>query len=156
MTAVGDQVLAAGGEAGVEIEAAGAAAGAHAGFGAEFVERDQDRGAMVVFGESAGDDADDAGVPAAAGQHEGWRGQRVADFLGQFVGGFVDAALERLPLFVEAVNELGQLRARSGDSVVSSSRASGAWPSRPAALRRGADREADVFAVELRVSYRVR
>ena len=149
VAAVGDEVLAAGGEAGVEIEAAGAAAGAHAGLGAELVERDEDRGAMVVLGEPAGDDADDAGVPAAAGEHQGGRRQRVADFVGQFVGGLVDAAFERLPLFVEAVDELGQLLGALGGFGGEQFEGERGLAQAAGGVEPRADREAEVFAVEL-------
>ena len=58
MATVAEQVLAAGGEAGVQVEATGSAAGADAGLRFQFVERDENRGAVVMLGESTGDDAD--------------------------------------------------------------------------------------------------
>ena len=65
------QVLAAGGQRRVQIEAVDAAAGAHGRLRAQLVERDQHDGPMIFFGEPAGDDADHARVPAAAGRAPG-------------------------------------------------------------------------------------
>ena len=109
MAAMADEVLAARASHGVQIETIDAAAGAHAGLGAQFIERNQDRRPMIMLGQSAGHDADHARMPTAAGQHEGGACQRVADFVGQFIGRSVDAALERLPLIVEPVDEFRQL-----------------------------------------------
>src|SRR3954447_15378422 len=101
-----------------------------------------------MLGESTGDNADDAGVPAAASQHESGHSQRVPSFLGQFVGSFVDAALEGFALVVQVVNVLGQRLsafARVGgeqfESKLGLAKAAGG-------VEAGADCEADVFAVE--------
>ena len=93
---------------------------------------------MVLLGQSPGHDAHHAGMPAVVGQDQ--RGvvlgiERGLDLLG---GGQVHAPLQRLPRGVQPVHVSGQLLGPVGRSVVRSSTASRAWPSRPAAFSRGA------------------
>src|SRR4051812_1872497 len=109
MAAVANEVMPAGREGRVQIEAVHASAGTRARLRAEFIEADQNRGPVVMLGQPTGDDADYAGVPAAGGKYKsrglGW----IAGFLRQFVRGFIHAAFERLTLLVETMNEFREL-----------------------------------------------
>ena len=157
VAAVADEVLAAGRERGVQIEAVDAAAGAH---------RPASRPARRAKSAPWADDtARPAGrrrcrsrpacQPRPASTRAGAScGSPVS--CGQLVGGPVHAPLQRLPLIVEAVNELGQL-ARPlwvlGRQQLDGQRRL-AQPAGRVEPR--GDREADVLAIELRVSCRGR
>ena len=122
-----NQVLAAGRERRVQIEAGHAAARADARLAAQLVERNQHHRPMILLGQPAGHDADHARVPAAPGEHERRHVARVAQLLGLLVGRPVDAPLQRLPLLVEAVDELGQLARPARANRSSTAR----WPAAP-------------------------
>jgi hypothetical protein len=64
---------------------------------------------MIFFGEPAGDEADHAGVPAAAAEDEGRHAASLAQVARLAVGRTMHAALQGLPLLVEAVDKLGEL-----------------------------------------------
>ena len=109
VAAVAFEMLAALGERRVQVESGHAAGRADAGLHAQRVEGDDDRGQVVLVGEPAGDDADDAGMPLGVGQHQRRVAARVVLLAGLLVGGARDAALERLPLGVELFDVLGEL-----------------------------------------------
>ena len=138
VAAVGDQELAALGQRGVQIEARHAPRRADARPHARLVPGDHHHRPVEAVGQPAGHDADHARMPAAIGQHQRGVFGRVELFLGLFGGGQLDAPFQGLPRGVQPSMYWASSWARSGRSVTSSSTANCGWPSRPAALSRGA------------------
>ena len=105
------KALLAGGERLNQIETHDAAAGA---FGELALVAEHDGGAMVFARDAAGDDADDARVPALVEEHEAVR--REVAFLDLRLGLLGDLALDVLPLAVERL-ELLRRAAAEGEVV---------------------------------------
>ena len=110
------------------------------------VERDQHDRAVVALGQARGDDPDHARVPALAGEHVGARARPARRPALRPRSG--SAARPRGARRWRGRAPAAICRARSGSSVSSSSRPASARYRRPAALMRGAEREAERALVD--------
>ena len=133
----------------VQVEPRHAAGRADARLHAQRVESDDDGRQAVLFGEPAGDDADDAGMPLAVGQHQGGVAAGVELFAGLLLGAARDAALERLPLVVELLDVLGELLGPLGAVGGEQLDAELGLPEAAGGVEPRADDEGEVFAVDL-------
>ena len=93
----------------MQVQPVGRAGRADARLHAELVEGDQHDRPVILLGQPAGDEADHAGVPAAAGQHQ----RRIAlgiELLLDLLGGRqLNAPLQAFAAAVELVDVLGEL-----------------------------------------------
>ena len=152
VAAVRHQMLAAGGERFVQIEARHAAAGADARLHAQRIERDQNHRAVVLLGEPPGDDADHA-RDASRGRRA--RSRRAAG-RGVESPSCLLAALRTLRSSVcrwslSSWTNSASCIARCGDSVVEQLDRQLGLPQPAGRVEPRADREGDVFAGERRL-----
>ena len=112
VAAVAEEQMRASGQCLVNLEARHAAHRADARLHAHFVLGDQHHGPMIFFRQPARHDADDAGMPAAAGKHQRRIVGRIELLLQLLVGRQINAALQTVAAAVQFVQIFGQ-RGRS-------------------------------------------